>query len=107
MKLKELATKPQLTELTVDDPEVVNVYGEPLEFYIYDRQDMGTFMKLASLEDQNDFETVSEIVKSLVLDEEGNRILDDEHQLPVDVMIKVIETTVQELGKSVTQTSQT
>ena len=34
MKLSEIAKKPKLVIVTIDDPEVVQEFGEPLEFIL-------------------------------------------------------------------------
>ena len=107
MKLAELASKPKLIPVTIDDAKIVEKYGEPLEFFIYDRQDMDTFMKLARLEGEEDVGVLSDIVSAMILDENGNRIISEDNTLPTEVMLKVIETTVRYLGNSVTQTSET
>jgi len=106
MKLAELASKPQLVPVTIDDKAVVAKYGEPLEFFIYDRQDMDTFMKLARLEGEEDVSVLSEIVSAMILDENGEKIIQGDNTLPTEIMLKVIETTVRYLGNSVTQTSE-
>lgn len=107
MKLSKLAAKPTLTLVVLDDEKIVETYGEPIEFYVYDRQDMTTFMKLASLEGEQDFGAIASVVEDLVLDEDGNKVLGNGNMLPVDVMLKVIETTVRQLGNAVSQTSVT
>ena len=104
MKLAKLLSKPQLMPITIDDEKIVAKYGEPLEFYIYDRQDMDTFMKLAMMEDGENFGALNDIVTALIRDENGKQLIDGEETLPTDVMLKVIETTVKHLGNSVTQT---
>jgi len=48
MRLKELATKPQLTKITIDSAELVEKYGDALTFYMYDRQSLDVFSKLAN-----------------------------------------------------------
>jgi hypothetical protein len=104
MKLSQLTSKPKLEKIVIDDEKIVASYGEPIEFWVYDRQGMDTFMKLATLEGEQDVSTISEVVKNLILDEKGNKILDGDKLLPVDVMIKCIEVTVRRLGNSITQT---
>jgi len=37
MELKKLATKPNLIKVIVDKDTIVEAYGEPLEFYMWDR----------------------------------------------------------------------
>jgi hypothetical protein len=43
MKLAELAKKPQLIKIELDDKVIVERYGEAVEFWIYDRYDMETY----------------------------------------------------------------
>jgi hypothetical protein len=105
MKLQQLASKPQLIPILIDDEDTVEEFGEALEFYIYDRQPMEVFMRLASLEAENSFVDLAAIVESMIMDSEGQRILTNDITLPMNVMIKVIEVTVNRLGNTKPQTS--
>ena len=107
MKLEALASKPKLTAITIDDEKIVENYGEPLEFYIYDRQPMDVFMKLAALEGEHSVGDITTLAGEMIMDEKGKKILTDGNVLPVDVMLKVVEATVTRLGNSVAQTSET
>ena len=98
MKLSELAKKPQLVKVTIDDADIVTDFGEPLEFWTWDRQPMDTFLKLASL-DQNNTATVIEAVRGLVLDESGTPVITGENTLPTKVLMRVITAVVESLGK--------
>lgn len=103
MQLKQLAQKPKLELVTVTDETVVSAYGEPLEFYMWDRQDLPTYLKLASLkEDQNQ---LFDVVKDVVLDEKGKRVLGDGELLPVDIMVPVLQAAMAQLGNIKPQTS--
>lgn len=107
MKLETLATKPKLVKVTVDDEKIIEAYGEPLDFHIYDRHSMDTFMKLAALEGDSSVGDIGTLVGDMILDEKGNKVLVDGNVLPIDVMLKVIEVVVKRLGNSVTQTLET
>src|SRR6056300_1320129 len=91
MNLSELAKEPKLTKVTIDDSQLVKKYGEAIEFWVYDRVDMSTFMKLANLEGKQQMEDVVDTMKELILDEKGNRIINDKNILPNDVMIKAVK----------------
>ena len=95
MQLKELAQKPKLELVTVDTPVIVEAYGEPLEFYMMDRQDLPTYLKLAQIKDNQ--EERFEMVKDIVLDDKGKRVLSDGELLPVDIMVPVLEAAIQRL----------
>lgn len=103
MKLSQLAAQPQLQKIILDDETTVKEYGEAIEFWVYDRQDMDTYMKMATLKD-NDFSQITGLVQHMILDEKGNPILDGKRQLPVALMIKVVERVVQNLGNVISQT---
>jgi hypothetical protein len=98
MKLSQLAAKPQLIKLVIDDKDTVKEFGEPIEFWSWDRQPLDTFMKLAN-SDQKDMGAMIDIVRTLVLDEEGKLIITAENMLPSTVLIKVISKIVETLGK--------
>jgi len=97
MKLSQLAAKPQLIKVVLDDQETVDEYGE-LEFWIYDRQDMDTFVKLATM-DTTQFDKLASLVNAMILDEDGTVIVKDGLTLPTAVMVKAIQKVVEILGK--------
>jgi hypothetical protein len=99
MKLSQLAGKPQLIQIALDDEDTVKEFGESLEFWTWDRQPMAIFLKLASVDAGNP-SSIIESVKTLVLDEEGKEILTGDATLPTKVMMRVISKVVEGLGKS-------
>jgi hypothetical protein len=106
MKLSTLAAKPQLIKIVLDDKELTEAYGDELEFWIYDRQDMDTFVKLATLE-ASQFDKIAGIVNNMIMDENGEVIAKDGFVLPVKVLMKAIEKVVEVLGKPLTPTTVT
>lgn len=98
MKLSDIAKKPQLVEVKLDDEDTVKEYGEAITFWTWDRQPMDVFMRLASL-DQSDTASIITAVKGLILDEAGEPVLKDEASLPAPVMMRVITKVIDGLGK--------
>ena len=98
MKLTQLAAKPKLIKIEINDEETITEYGEVIEFWIYDRQPIEQFIRLAQMKDDS-MADVIEIVKKMVLDEESNPIMTDETLLPTRVLTKVIGRVVETLGK--------
>jgi hypothetical protein len=98
MKLSQLAAKPKLIPFILNDKETVKEFGEPVEFYSWDRQPLEIFMKLANA-DQQDMTVMITLVKTLILDEEGKEIIKDDQMLPTPLLIKVIAKVVETLGK--------
>lgn len=98
LKLTQLASKPQLIKITLDDAELVEKYKDSLEFWIMDRQPIDQFIKMATLGSENYGEMIK-MVNELVLDEQGNRAVKEGEALPNDVMVAAIAAVVDRLGK--------
>jgi len=98
LKLTQLASKPQLIKITLDDKEIVEKFGDELEFWIMDRQPIDQFIKMATMDNDNQGALIH-MVNDLVLDEDGKKVLGDGEALPNAVMISVIAAVVDRLGK--------
>lgn len=98
LKLTQLASKPQLIKITIDDEKIVERHGDSLEFWIYDRQPIDQFVRIATAGTDNYGELIA-LINDLVLDEQGNRVITAEQVLPSDVMVAVIGAVVERLGK--------
>jgi hypothetical protein len=98
LKLTQLASKPQLIKLTLNTESIVEKYGDELEFWIYDRQPIDQFIKMATAQ-QDDQSKMIKMVNDLILDEDGNQVMTNDNSLPNDVMIAVISAVVERLGK--------
>lgn len=98
MKLSELAKQPQLVKLTIDKKELVEKYGDELEFYMYDRQSLDVFSKLANATKDNVGDYMS-ILVDIMLDENGEPIMKDGNVLPIDVMTEAMGQIGSTLGK--------
>lgn len=99
MKITELSKKPELIKLVIDDKEIVDIYGEPLEFYTYDRAPLDTFLKLSTSIDNNQSECIK-ILKTLILDEKGERVITGDSELPIRVMVQAMAKIMDKLGNS-------
>lgn len=98
LKLTQLASKPQLIKITIDHADLVEKYGDELEFFVWDRQPIDQFVKMATTGADNYGEMIR-MVNEMVLDEEGHRIVEGDNALPNDVMVAVIGAVVERLGK--------
>lgn len=98
MKLSQLAAKPQLIKLSIDDEDTIKEHGEAIDFWTWDRQPLDTFMKLAN-SDQANAGAMIDIVRTLILDENGKEVITKDVMLPSAVLIKVISKIVETLGK--------
>lgn len=98
MKLSQLAAKPTLVPFVLDDEDTIKEFGEPVEFYSWDRQPLDVFMQLANADQQNISQMI-DLVKTLILDEQGKEIIQGDNMLPSTLLIKVIGKVVEKLGK--------
>lgn len=98
MDLTKLVAKPQLKKITLDDDKTLAEYGEALDFYIYDRQPVDVFVKMATLR-TDEFGDIVKIVNGMILDKDGNTVVTEGMALPQKLYIRVIEKVVQELGE--------
>jgi hypothetical protein len=98
MKLAQLANKPRLIELSINDETIIKEFGEPLTFHTWDRQPMHVFMRLSNISQDNTSELI-DVVKTLILDEEGKQLLSDDNMLPTNVLMRAIAKVTEQLGK--------
>jgi hypothetical protein len=98
MKINQIASKPQLIKLVLDDKATVKELGESLEFWTWDRQPLDKFMKLASIK-YDDPAQIIDLVKGLILDEEGKEVIQGDVMLPTQILIRIIQKVVESLGK--------
>lgn len=98
MKLTKLAAKPQLVKVELNDEETVKEYGEPLEFWIWDRQPMDKYIRLAQMSGDNTGDLIK-AVNEMILDEDGIPVIKDDMMLPTAVMTRVVARVVETLGK--------
>lgn len=98
MKISQLASKPQLIKVTIDSEDILKEFGEAVEFWTWDRQPLDVFMKLAQSENGNQAQII-EIVKTLILDEQGKQVIQGENMVPPKVLVASISKVVEILGK--------
>tara|TARA_R110002153_G_scaffold244564_1_gene400020 strand:+ start:178 stop:474 length:297 start_codon:yes stop_codon:yes gene_type:complete len=98
MNLTELATKPQLTKITIDSDVIVEKYGEAVDFYVFDRLPLDKYTQLASVKTE-DFSSMIDLVKELILDQDGQPVMDDDHVLPTDLLNEAMVKVVESVGK--------
>lgn len=104
MQLKDLAKKPKLIKIHMDSPTIIGAYGEPVDFYMYDRQDLPMFLRLSQVKE--DPETLWGIIKELIRNEDGTPTLGaGDSILPIEIMGEVINSVVNQLGNFTNQIS--
>ncbi|MBM3893869.1 hypothetical protein FJ365_05765 [Candidatus Dependentiae bacterium] len=99
MNIKDFASKPQLVELILDDKDLVERYGEPITFHTYNIVRMSTYFDFFNARSNNEFGNLDKIMKGLILDGKGNRVLSDDEDLPIDIAAAAINKIGEILGK--------
>ena len=98
MKLSDLAAKPQLKEIIIDDESIVKEYGDSLSFYVQDRLPIETYTKLATIK-TDDAGSMYNVIKDLILDDKGMPVMADGNVLPMNVMTAAVMKVTDMLGK--------
>jgi len=97
-QLSQIAAKPQLIEVVLDDEQTIQEFGESLQFFTWDRQPLPMFMRLASLSGA-DTSAMIEVVRTLILDQDGKEIITETTMLPTPVLLRAIARITDLLGK--------
>lgn len=97
MKLQELAKKPELIEIILDDESTVKEFGESITFKTWDRVPLDVFTKLASANQANAGEMI-DVVRQLILDDKGHQVIKNDQMLPPSLLIRTISKIVEKLG---------
>lgn len=100
MNITQLAAQPQLVKITLDSETITKTYGEPVEFYTWDRQPLEIFMKLVSASmDHKNISQMIDVMRILILDEKGEIVIKDKVMLPTDILMEAMGKVMQILGK--------
>jgi hypothetical protein len=105
MKLKEIAAKPKLIKVVLDDEKIIELYDEPLEFWMWDRQELVVFLRMAQIKD--DQAELMMIIRELILDETGVPMLEPNEILPIEVLLPLSTAVVDQLGNFKSRTTVT
>jgi len=103
MNIKEYARKPQLTEVVIDDEEIVKAYGEPITFYMMDFVKITTYFDFFRSQSENDGDRLNDILRKIILNAEGEPALGPDEILPIDICIAALTRINETLGKSKTK----
>jgi len=98
MNITQLASKPQLVKITLDSQDIISTFNEPIDFWTYDRQPLDIFMKLVNAEQSGQGEIIN-VVRTLILNQDGKQVIQGEEMLPGKVLIEAIRKIVELLGK--------
>jgi hypothetical protein len=100
MNINELAGKPKLIKLTIDDPTIVEKYGDTITFHTWDIVSLGTYFEFYNSNAENQFTGLEKIMRKLILLEDGKPALKEDEDLPIDIATEALTKIGEVLGKS-------
>lgn len=105
MDIQQLAKKPELIQISLDNEEIVKNYGEPVTFWMKDQLDLNTYFDFFKSQGQKDGDKLNEIISRIILNAEGQPVLKEGDQLPIDITVELLVKVNECLGKSRTKSS--
>ena len=105
MDISQLAKKPKLVDLSVDDADIVEKYGEAISFYMIDEMGIDTYFAFYKLQREQDAEELNRLLRKIILKSDGKPALGEGEVLPVDLTLAVLVKINDFLGKSQPKTS--
>lgn len=100
MDIKQLARKPQLVEIVIDDADIVTAYGEPVTFYMRDFVDINTYFEFFKSQGEKNGDNLTMILSQIILNKDGEPILGEGERLPIDISVAALTKINETLGKS-------
>lgn len=100
MDISSLSKKPQLEQLDITDEEIVKTYGESITFYMMDHIDVNTYFSFYRLQQEEDGELLNQLLRKIILKQDGKPALGPDEVLPVDITLAVLVRINENLGKS-------
>lgn len=105
MNIENAVRKPTLTEITLDDQDIIDVYGESVTFWMNDYLDIVTYFDFFKSQANNDGEKLNAIIRKIIRNKEGKLVLSEEDSLPIDLTVAALIKINEILGKSKTKQS--
>lgn len=105
MNIDKLKKKPKLTKLTIDDADIVEEYGESIDFWMYDTVDINTYFDFYRVQQERNGEELNALLRRLILKQDGKPVIADDEMLPVDISLGALMKINEFLGKSKTKSS--
>ena len=105
MDISQLAKTPKLEELIINDPDIIDRYGEAVTFWIMDQMDVSTYFNFYKLQQNEDSNLLNDLLRKLILNSEGKPCLKKDEVFPVDITLSILVKINEFLGKSNPKTS--
>lgn len=99
MDISKFAKKPQLVKIDISDKDIVEIYGDTISFWMIDEMDISTYFNFYKLQQNQDSEQLNQLLRNIILREDGSKSLADDEVLPVNLTLAVLVAINDFLGK--------
>lgn len=100
MNIEKFARRPELVKITLDSADILEAYGDPIIFWIWDSVNISTYFDFFKSQADNDGEQINVILRRLILNEQGQPCIADDSILPIDIALEALTKINERLGKS-------
>jgi hypothetical protein len=105
MDISKFAKRPTLTKIVMDDAEIVETYGEAIEFHMLDQMSISTYFEFYRLQQEQDSDKLNDLIRKIILKDDGMPALEENEIFPVDLTLGLLVKINDFLGKSKTKAS--
>lgn len=105
MKIENLVATPQLIEIVIDDKDIIETYGETITFWTYDIVSMTTYFDFFNARSKNEYDALGKLIRKMILNDKGQPVMNEQQDLPIDIMAVAVTRIGEILGKSLSKTS--
>lgn len=105
MLISQVAKKPELIKMDLDDDKIRETYGDIITFYMYDNVDLNTYFNFFKVQQAEDGAELNKLIRKIILDENGKPVVKEDEMLPVDICFAALVKINETLGKSKAMTS--
>ena len=100
MDISQIKKKSELVKITVDTDDIVNMFGEPVEFWMYDTLSLSTYFNFYKLQQEEDDTLLYSLLRKIILKEDGTYAIADDEVIPTELVIAILFKISEFLGKS-------
>lgn len=90
MDLSILKIKPQLVEIKLDSPIIIQEFGEEITFYIQDHQNIQTYFDFFKYQGDDNLEQLLKVIRLMLVNKAGKPILAENETLPITLISAII-----------------
>lgn len=104
--ITQVKAQPKLISIIIDDQEIIDSYGDSIEFWMYDQIDINTYFDFYRHQNERNGSDIMDTLRKIILNEQGQPALKEDERLPIDVSLLALVKINDVLGKSKTKRSE-